>query len=96
MALTLLQLSEKRSDPNTRICVRVACWKYAKTLIAKPTPSPAELKQALKLLTDAALETYIIAVCVLIDDGTIDDAAIETAVATIANKFVDLEVQNYG
>lgn len=92
MALTLKDLFEKRSDPNTRVCVRVACWKHAKTLIAKTDASTAKLKQAMKLLTDAALETYIIAVCVLIDDGAYDDAAIEAAVATIANKFVGLEV----
>lgn len=92
MALTLLQLFEKRSDPNIRNKVTVACWKHAKTLIAKSSPSTAELKQALKLLTGVALETYIIAVCVIIDDGTADDAAIEVAVTTTANKLVALEI----
>lgn len=92
MALTLLDLFEKESDPDIRNRVKAACWKHAKTLIAKPLPDDAELKQASKLLSGAVIETYIIAVCVIIDDGTDDDAAIEAAVATIANKLVALEI----
>lgn len=92
MALTLLQLFEKQSKPNIRNSVRAACWKHAKTLIAKTSPSNAELRLAFKLLSGVTIETYVIAVCVLIDDGTVDDVAIENAVVATANKLVALEV----
>lgn len=91
MALTLTELFEKRSDPSIRNPVQAACWKHAKTLIAKASPTAEELKQASKLLSGAAVEIYIIAVCVLIDDGIADDAAIEVAVETVANKLLALE-----
>lgn len=92
MALTLKELFEKRSDPDTRTCVIVARWRHAKALLTKADASGAELKQAMKLLTDAELETYIKAVCVLIDDGDADDTTIQNAVDSIAAKFVELEV----
>lgn len=91
MALTLTELFERRSDPNIRNPVQAACWKHAKTLIAKASPTIEELRQASKLLSGVSIETYIIAVCVIIDDGTADDAAIEAAVVTIANKLLALE-----
>ena len=50
MALTLIQLFEKESDPDIRNKVKAACWKYAKTLLAKASPIDGELKQALKAL----------------------------------------------
>ena len=92
MALTLTTLFEKQSESTFRNKVAAACWRHAKTLLAKATPTESELKQASKLLSGRALEQYVIAVAVLIDDGTVDDAAIEIAVKTIANKLVTLEI----
>ena len=92
MALTLTELFEKQSDSVFRNRVAVACWRHAKTLLAKSTPTSQELKMAVKLLTGTALQQFVIAAAVLIDDGTDDDAAIQNAVATIANKLVVLEI----
>lgn len=91
MALTLLELFEKRSDPDIRNSVTAACWRHAKTLLAKSEPTVGELKQASKLLSGIAIETYVIAACVLIDDEVYDDTVIETAIITIANKLLALE-----
>ena len=87
MALTLLELFAKQSEAEIRNKVTVACWKHAKTLIAKADPTDAELKQASKLLSKTAIDNYVIAVCVLIDDAEVTDVAIEEAVVTTANKL---------
>ena len=92
MALTLTDLFEKQSESTFRNKVAAACWRHAKTLLAKSSPTDSELKMATKLLTGVAIEKFVIAVAVLIDDGTVDDAVIESAVATIANKLVVLEI----
>lgn len=92
MALTLTDLFEKQSESTFRNKVTAACWRHAKTLLAKATPTESELKQASKLLSSGAIEKYVIAVAVLIDDDTVDDAAIETAVTTAADKFLTLEI----
>ena len=92
MALTLTELFEKQSESTFRNKVTAACWRHAKTLLAKTPPTDGELKMAKQLLTGLATETFVIAVAVLIDDGTVDDAAIETAVATTATKLVLLEI----
>jgi hypothetical protein len=92
MALTLTQLFEKQSDHDFRNKVTSACWRHAKNLLAKQTPTNGELKMASKLLTGMATPTFIIAAAVLIDDGTADDATIEAAVATTADKLLALEI----
>lgn len=92
MALTLTGLFEKQSEAVFRNKVTAACWRHAKTLLAKSTPTNGELKMASKLLTGMATPIFVIAVAVLIDDGTVNDAAIEAAVATTAGKLVALEV----
>lgn len=92
MALTLTALFEKQSESTFRNKVAAACWRHAKSLLAKSTPTDGELKMATKLLTGVAIEKFVIAVAVLIDDATADDAAIEAAVATIATKLVALEI----
>ena len=90
--LTLTKLFEKQSESTFRNMVTAACWRHAKTLLAKATPTSGELKMAKQLLTGLATPTFVIASAVLIDDGPVDDAAIEDAVATTANKLVALEV----
>ena len=92
MALTLTELFEKQSESTFRNKVAAACWRHAKTLLAKATPTDSELKMATKLLTGVAIEKFVIAVAVLIDDATVDDATIEATVNTIANKLVTLEI----
>jgi len=92
MALTLTELFEKQSESVFRNKVSAACWRYAKTLLAKATPTNQELKMAVKLLTGGALQQFVIAAAVLIDDAEVTDAAIETAVVTTANKLVVLEI----
>ena len=92
MALTLTALFKKQSESTFRNKVTAACWRHAKILLAKATPTESELKQASKLLSVGVIEKYVIAVAVLIDDGTVDDAAIEATVTTIANKLVSLEI----
>ena len=92
MALTLTELFEKQSEAVFRNMVTAACWRHAKTLLAKATPTDSELKMAKQLLTGLATPTFVIAAAVLIDDGTVDDAAIETAVATTASKLIALEI----
>jgi hypothetical protein len=92
MALTLTDLFEKQSESTFRNKVAAACWRHAKTLLAKPTPTSSDLKMASKLLAGMATPIYVIGVAVLIDDAEATDAAIETAVATVAGKLVDLEI----
>ena len=92
MALTLTGLFDKQSESTFRNKVTAACWRHAKTLLAKTTPTESELKQASKLLSSRVIEKYVIAVAVLIDDGTVDDAAIEAAVVTTASKLIVLEI----
>ena len=92
MALTLTELFEKQSDSVFRNRVAVACWRHAKTLLAKSTPTSQELKMAVKLLTGTALQQFVIAAAVLIDDAEVTDAAIEAAVATAAAKLIVLEI----
>lgn len=96
MALTLTELFDKRNDTVFINKVAAACWRHAKTLLAKATPTEPELKLAAKMLSDigsgAAVKQFAIAAAVLIDDAAADDAAIENAVATAANKLVILEV----
>jgi len=96
MAFTLTELFDKRNDTVFINKVAAACWKHAKTLLAKATPTDAELKLAAKMLSDvgdgATVKKFAIAAAVLIDDAAADDAAIETAVATAASKLVVLEV----
>jgi len=91
MALTLTELFEKQSDSAFRNMVTVACWRCAKTLLAKTSPTSGELTMAKQLLTNLATPVFVIAAAVLIDDGTVDDAAIEAAVAITADKLIALE-----
>jgi len=92
MALTLTELFAKQGESTFRNMVTAACWRHAKTLLAKETPTSGELKIAKQLLTGMATPTFIIAAAVLIDDGTADDATIEAAVATTADKLLALEI----
>lgn len=94
MSLSLTDLFDKRSDSVFRNMVASACWRHAKTLLAKMTPTTEELKLANKLLNDKGtgptIEMFATAAAVLIDDGTVDDAAIQIAVTTIADKLVTI------
>ena len=96
MALTLTELFEKPYDPVFRSMVAAACWRHAKTLLAKATPTTEELKLASRLLSDngsgGAIGRFVIVAAVLIDDATDDDAAVENAVNTAATKLVTLEI----
>ena len=96
MALTLTELFEKPYDPVFRSKVAAACWKHAKLLLGKGSPTLEELKLASRLLSDngsgGAIGRFVIAAAVLIDDAIVNDAAIETAVSTAAGKLVTLEV----
>ena len=90
MALTLEDLHKKKSESTLRNAVEAACWKHAKTILQLPTPSIQQMNQAKSLLSGSELDKYVIAVAVVIDDGTVDDAAIEAAVAVAANKLLAL------
>lgn len=94
MALSLTDLFEKRNDSAFKNKVAAACWRYAKILLAKETPTTEELKLAEKMLSSngsGTLEKFALAAAVLIDDGPAEDSDIENAVKIAAEKLVVLE-----
>lgn len=96
MALTLTELFNKRNDTEFLNKVTAACWRHAKTMLAKATPTDGELRLAAQMLSDvgggAIVKKFAVAAAVLIDDAAATDAAIENAVASAAAKLVALEI----
>ena len=95
MAYSLIQLYERRNDEILRKMIAAACWRYAKILLSKPSPTIEEMKLAEKFLSDEGcgkeIGKFNIAVAVLLDDGVIDDSSVETAVLQIATKFLSMQ-----
>ena len=94
---SLKELFERRNDKTFGDKVTAACWRYAKSLIAKPEPTIQEMRLAEKLISDGGcgkeIGKFQIAATVLLDDAmrTADDETIQNTVETIGTKLINLQ-----
>lgn len=97
MAYTLKELFDRRNDKLFGDRVAAACWRYAKKLVIKTTPTVEELRLAEKLISDDGcgkeIGKFRIAALVVLDDSVVDieDMAIETTVEQIGTKLINLQ-----
>ena len=96
MALTLTALFDRRNDTDLMNRVAAAGWREAKAILAQGTPSATDLNWAAKMLNDngsqGTTKQLMNGVNVLLDDGAITDASIQTAVGQAVAKLASLEV----
>ena len=97
MSYSLKELFDRRNDRILCDKVAAACWRYAKTLIAKPDPTVEEMRLADKLISDEGcgkeVRKFQIAATVLLDDAaeTAGDETIQNTVETIGTRFISLQ-----
>lgn len=92
---TLLELYKSRNNEVMNQKVAAACWRYAKILLQKTSPTTKEVSLAKNLISDDGLGDFVgifqIAVAVVLEDQILTDELVEDTVNSIGTKFLILE-----